>query len=101
MWGELMEHLSPSGSAGGAAGSSNNAGLEATATPTNSSVHQHADINPQAGSAAVDESSSTRFIGVRTAGFFTYVLADRFVVVRVSAAFEEAGRTDTRRVRLR
>ena len=57
-----MEHFSPAGSASGAAGSSNNAGNEALSpTHDNTSVHQYADINPQAGSAAVDESSSAHF----------------------------------------
>ena len=53
-----MEHLSPVASAGG---SSKNTGTEATAAVDNTSVHQHADIDLQAGSAAAVESSTSRF----------------------------------------
>ena len=57
-----MEHFSPAGSVRDAAGSSNNAGLEALSPEQdNNSVHQHADIDLLAGSAAAVESSTSRF----------------------------------------
>ena len=57
-----MEHLSPAGNARDAAGSMNNAGNEALSPlQDNNSVHQHADINLQAGLAAADESPTSRF----------------------------------------
>ena len=43
-----MEHLSPVASADG---SSKNTGTESTTAMDNNSVHQHADIDLQAGSA--------------------------------------------------
>ena len=60
--GGLMEHLSPAGGARDVAGSVNNAGTEALSMEQdNNSMHNYADIESQAGSAAAVESSPSHF----------------------------------------